>query len=248
MKKPTVKKPSEASPYLRIVLHSIPGSGKTTLAADMLERPLIIQLDNDGSTPLRKTHPKVDVVKLFDPETTHQPFEDLLEYVSWAGQQEQYDGIVLDTWTSLQNRYLDVAKPKTKDARQAYGGWADYSRVLVNKLMAQPKHILILANSAIVSDLEGDDKIMPALTKGSIQSFQEEISFAFYVAKDIEEDNGVVNIKRTLFTAHPRYWTKERSGASLPPAIDISKIGTGKKLIPFIQKALSGKPEPVAAQ
>lgn len=239
MKAPKLSKPSEASKYLRFVFHGLPGSGKTTLAADMFKNPLIVQFDPDGTLPLRVTHPqlKENVIKMFDGHTD-QPFEDLKEYLEWAKTQgDVYDGLILDTWTYMQLMYIKAGKAQSRggDLRQVYGRWADYSRDIVELLVQLPMHVVVIANSKIGKDAEGDEKVMPGLTPGSIQSFQEVISFAFYVSKVLEGDD----LKRYVYTEHDTYWTKERAGTTLEHQIDVTAPGSGRKVLRRIIKAMS---------
>lgn len=168
---------------IRTCIYGPPGSGKTTWAADA---PNPIWLDFENSTEsLRKSHPNTPIIprsELVDAESV----------IQWVDKPNEYDTIVVDTISSMNETWLLEYMRKKKGASVTDVASQPDFRILNHQmkrffyaLITCDKHVVLIAHEKVWRDEKSDTprvlEVRPALPPGAEASVERLINEAFYL-------------------------------------------------------------------
>lgn len=110
----------------KIIIYSKPGDGKTTVAAKLPGKTLL--LDIDGTSQVLEGYSNVDIAKI-DPE---KPHDSILEFYGYAKANiAKYDNIFIDNLTHYQKLWLVNKGEKTKSGMPELKDYALYDNHLL---------------------------------------------------------------------------------------------------------------------
>lgn len=216
MKRPLITSVSEASSKLKILLHGPSGAGKTRLAATF-PRPLIFDLE--GGTLSVRGMTGVDVVPPQAFRGGHPGAERflpglLLEYVDWLASSEasDYQTVVLDSLTELQEQFMAVTLPAKSDPRQAYGEWSAYVRTLMSKLRALDKHFVVIARTQMKESFEGEGSMLyPQISPASWTNVPALVDYGFFIQQKTRGLGQNATVVPVLYSRSATAYTKTRT-------------------------------------
>lgn len=124
------------------------GAGKTKLASTA-PKPLILSAE---AGLLSVAHDNIDSVEIKTPADVMEVYEFLTE----SKDADKYETIVLDSITEIGEVYLSALKKQHKDARQAYGEYADDLTKLIRAFRdINSKHVYFIAKGGTKDDENG---------------------------------------------------------------------------------------------
>ena len=230
MKKPVLSKPTQTSTRIKALLHSPSGVGKTRLAASF-PKPIIFDLE-DGTASVTDDVPVI-AMEQFRQNGKFVP-QLVLDYLDWLATAEakDYETVVIDSLTELQEQFLAVVIPTKNDPRQAYGEWNAYVRTLMTKLRALPKHFVVICRTKMGDTFEGtENMLLPQISPAAWTNVPALVDYGFYLSRKKEGLGPAAKVVPVLHTQSSAAWTKTRK---LMPAEIVSP--TFEK----IQAALNG--------
>lgn len=149
-----ISKPEVASPYLKILIYSEPGVGKTTLAATA-PKPLIIDVERGTRVLANKD---IDVLEFVSIEQV----EKVIEYaVRGEPAFDKYETFVFDSLSEMQRRVLDaqldkssksVGAPVYKATWDHYGENTQRLRSLMSRFRDVKRNIIVTAQAKMDKD------------------------------------------------------------------------------------------------
>jgi hypothetical protein len=165
--------PSEDNAFVKILYYGEPGSGKTTNAAHMAKLGKIVFIDTeqgvDGSA-LRLLDVPLENISMYQ-DVTYEGLEALFWDMrsTLAGDPSSYAGIVIDTFSELQNKMLEEdGGGKFLYSQQDYGVNTAKLRLLMRKFRDLPCHVAFTTHVRRNEDKDdGSVRYRPALTPGA---------------------------------------------------------------------------------
>jgi hypothetical protein len=205
MKKPVISQPAALGKRKKMLVHGPSGAGKTRFASTW-PNPIIFDIEG-GTMSIDKG---MDVAVVEKGQIT---LATLNEYIDWlaTADAKQYETVVIDSLTHLQNEFLAEKLPGAKDPRQVYGAWMQYVRETMNKLFNLDKNIVVICRSKMGEDIEGAEKLFPELAPSAFTMIPALVDFALVITG---ETTGLGNNAKTTqyaYAQHPKYWTKTRA-------------------------------------
>jgi phage nucleotide-binding protein len=204
---------------LKVLVYGQAGSGKTTLAATISGKPLIISAE---AGLLSLAGRDIDVVQAADMGTLREVYEHLADNKDDG----KYDWIVLDSVSEVAEVVLANEKTVAKDPRQAYGALADTMAMLLRAFRDLPRNVYMSAKLERTKDDATGAMLfaptMPGTKLGQLLPYLFDEVFVLRVEKDAEG-----NPQRWLQTVGDhQYVAKDRSGKldpfELPNLSDIA--------------------------
>lgn len=205
MKKPVISAPAALGKYKKVLVHGPSGAGKTRFASTF-PKPIIFDIEA-GTMSVDK---ELDVAVVGKDQIT---LASLLEYVDWLATPDakEYESVVIDSLTHLQNIFLAENLPNTKDPRQVYGAWQQYLRTLMGKLFDLNKNVVVICRSKMGEDIEGAEKLFPELSPSAFTVIPALVDFAIVITGRTKGLGTAAKTEQLGFSEHPKYWTKVRS-------------------------------------
>lgn len=191
----------ERPPYVKTLIHALPGVGKTVFAAGA-PKPLLIDTEHGAISLLN--HPNLATVPVLNVES----FNDLND-IFWELKQEEdnpnrtYDTIVIDTISELQRKNLDEVLDKAvlKDPERSlflpfqmdYKINTEAMRRLVTSFRDLKYNLVITSHTLEVQD-EATGALMwrPAVTPKLAQTLEGVFDIIGYMTMEINESTGEV--------------------------------------------------------
>ncbi len=205
MRKPTISKPAQLGQFFKVLLHGPSGTGKTRMASTF-PKPIIFDIEG-GTMSIDKG---LDVAVVAKEQIT---LDSLTQYIDWLATPDakDYETVVIDSLTHLQNIFLEQKLQTVNDPRQAYGQWQQYLRTLMEKLFSLQKNVVFICRSKMGEDIEGAEKLFPELSPSAFSVVPALVDFAIVVTNKTTGLGNRATTEAKGFAAHPKYWTKTRA-------------------------------------
>jgi len=192
---------------IKMLVHGLAGSGKTTLASTFNEPPLIISAEA-GLLSLRNFNLHATEVK------TIEDVEKVYNYIAYEADGTAFKNIMLDSITEVAEKVLIAELSNTKDGRKAYGELAIRMMELMRKFRDLPeRNVIFTAQQAKQKDEETGTMIYAPLMPGN--QLTQKISYLFdevFALRVVKEQDG--STTRWLQTSRCiQYDAKDRSGS-----------------------------------
>jgi phage nucleotide-binding protein len=168
---------------VRLVIYGPPGAGKTTWAADA-PKPVWLDFEN-SSEALRKNFPNTPII-------TRDKLKDAESVIQWITKPNEYETIVVDTISSMNETWLLEYMKNKKGAKiQDVASQPDF-RVLNHQmkrffyaLIECDKHVVLIAHEKVWRDDKSDTprvlEVRPALPPGAEASVARLVNEVFYL-------------------------------------------------------------------
>lgn len=157
---------SESEPYIRALIYGSPGTGKTVFAAKF---PNAVILDVENGTNSLRNHSEFENIKVIPIRSFDQ-----MEKIFWefqAGEGAQFDTIVIDSISELQQKQLSemIQKDKSRDSKVPtlldYKANTAVMQRMVIAFRDLPKNLVITAHQTFdKDDNDGRMYIRPDVT------------------------------------------------------------------------------------
>lgn len=209
MKKPVISKPADVDARMKILLHAPSGIGKTRFASTF-PKPIFFDLE-DGTSSVDKDVAVVGMAQ-FRSNNAFNP-QLLMDYLDWLATPEakEYETVVIDSITELQEQFMQVTIPKHNDPRRAYGDWAAYVRTLMTKLRALPKHFIVIARTKAGDNFEGtENMLLPQISPAAWTNVPSLADYGFYMTRKKVGLGNAAKMVPVLVTQATNAWTKTR--------------------------------------
>lgn len=209
MKKPVITAPAATSSRIKALLHSPSGIGKTRLASTF-PKPIIFDLE-DGTSSVTEQVPVI-AMEQFRQNGKFVP-QLVMDYLDWLATPEAKDieTVVIDSLTELQEQFLQVVMPTKSDPRQAYGEWNSYTRTLMTKLRALPKHFVVICRTKMGETFEGtENMLLPQISPAAWTNVPALVDYGFFLTRKKEGIGPAAKIVPVLVTQSSSAWTKTR--------------------------------------
>ena len=209
MRKPVLSKPEQAASKLKVLLHSPSGVGKTRLASTF-PKPIIFDLEQ-GTSSITEEVPVI-AMDQFREGGKFVPNR-VLEYLDWLATPEgkDFETVVIDSLTEMQEQFLSVVMPTKNDPRQAYGEWNSFVRTMMTKLRALPKHFVVICRTKMGDTFEGtENMLLPQISPAAWSNVPALVDYAFFMSKKKEGIGPSAKIVPVLHTQSTTAWTKTR--------------------------------------
>lgn len=238
-----------SSRFFKILFHGRPGSGKT-LSAATAPKPLLLMTEPGGQDCLSPANiektfgvnrPDISyqlpVLEAFTADAIEAAVKDLESSPDMA----HFDTVFVDSGSVISKLFMARAQKKNADGRKAYGVMAADVQSIMNRILALPKHVVVICHSGEI----GNDKVlMPVFEGRKLVRESAHIFGETYFADTIYDDSGTQRyVIRTRKTEEAE--AKSRLG-TLPDIIDPHWGKAFAELNAGIAKQAT-PPEPVAA-
>lgn len=211
----------ESTYYLKCLLYSTPGAGKTKLAC---ESPKALLIDTEHGSRTLKNHPELSHVKILKIKTVQD-----LSDVFWAlkdGEYPEYETIIVDTLSELQKRFLDESLRKNSASNPKADPYVpegkDYQRNteqirrLVMSYRDLDRNIIFTAHEVEEKDdADGIIKVRPALTPKVNQTLYGLMDLIGYLTVTTDAEG---KSERKL-QVHPSRRVQAKTRITFPPII-----------------------------
>jgi len=211
----------EAEPYVKLLVYGRNGAGKTRLAASG-PAPLVVDINEKGTKSVRN-YPGVKVFHV-------AKWEDLT-YLFWFLHEgdHQYETVVLDTLTGLQNLCMkhvlkegvdrDPNRDPAMPAQRDWGKMSELIKPLLLNYRNLPMHVVFTAQERLVGDDDGNQEHTPDLSASirAVACGSVDIIGRIYQAQVRQVNKRTKKeVKawetRLLVGPHDEYTTKDRTG------------------------------------
>ena len=201
------KKASEmqSDNYFRGLLYGSSGAGKTTLGARFMSNPLILLTEPNGLPSIRTSNPNASVIQIASVDEFDAAIRDIT--IASRGGKLQYDAIVLDSLTDLQEKYAGTILSKSKANNltlQEWGWIIDRGKQIVRNIRALPCHSLVIC---LAGELEIDNAmVIRPMLFGRKLPIEVVAYFSYCVFLQVEHDKTKGKFIRRLITQSGDKW------------------------------------------
>ena len=221
--KSLIRPASQVNDYLKLCVYGRNGMGKTTFAASSELKTLIVDCNERGSLSIRR-RPNVDIFQL--------EYWEQLEWVYWMlrSGEHNYEVVAIDTITGLATIGMkwvlgdeasrDASRDPLMPDKRHWGKLGEAMKNTIINWRNLEMHVLFLAQEK-TSTLEDDE------SGGTIQETHPELSPSprstllgavdiagrIFTREVTKKDGKKIIERRMLVGPHPKYVSKDRSGA-----------------------------------
>lgn len=213
-----INKPTKSKPFLKALIYSEQGDGKTTLAASCKGMPdfdevLLINIDK-GDLSIRNAG--IDWARIGIDEngiSTKSIIKDLEDIVfSIVARKpgfEKYKTIIVDTLTELQTQDLeDIAGHKERISQPDYGQDTKKLRKICSLIRDVPLNVILTAQVKKIYEGPPDalklTEIRPALTESAAKAFMEAVDHVWFLYVNPDKKRIMVTNKQGVVKAKTR--------------------------------------------
>ena len=191
--------------HFRVLMYGSSGAGKTTLGARFMDKPLILLTEPNGLPSIRTSNPNASVIQISSVDEFDAAIRELT-IMSRSGKL-QYDSIVLDSLTDLQEKYAGTILSKSKANNltlQEWGWIIDRGKRIVRDIRALPCHSLVITLAGEL-EVDGSMVIRPMLF-GRKLPIEVVAYFSYCVFLQVEHDKTKGKFIRRLITQSGDKW------------------------------------------